>query len=247
MKKIIFLKKIKISYLIFFLLIIIFVLKTNFLRNLLDVLKYSENDRVEKIYGYCGGQSIGYLRYLKKKYKIETNPMILNYSHTPPVKWSIYETSSLNNNKDQIIILNYPPLEVDLSLANDLSRWIELVHYKDNLYELKDAFYYFGLYKTLEKIHIKDLKAEITNLKFYIKDEAKNLKMVKNLQITKNGINNNFILDQKLNNFDVKGKKIFFQFDNIRDKTKIFIYLKPKYDLNDYKIIDKFKDCYFVE
>ena len=42
-------------------------------------------------------------------------------------------------------------------------------------------------------------------------------------------------------------KRFFLKFYNIKKNSKIFVTLKNKYDLGNYKIIDKFKNCYFVE
>ena len=245
MKKIIIQNKKVLS--VFIILIMIIFFKTSFLKNLMNVINFNESERISKIYGFCESESIGYLKYLKKKYKFKGNPEIVNYEHNPKSKWSIYETDDLNTNNGQMIILNYPPRETDLALANDLSTWIELAHYKDNFYELTDAFYYTSLYKTIEKIHIKGFNETIVNLKFHIKDEAEKFEIVKNLQKVKSDIDKNFILNQKLNIFEVRGKRFFFEFNNIREEEKIFITLKPKHDLNDFTIIDKSKNCYFVE
>ena len=52
-------------------------IKTNFFRNLAEVALYKFDDRIINKYGYCSGESIGYLLYLKKKYQIKDNPKIV--------------------------------------------------------------------------------------------------------------------------------------------------------------------------
>ena len=106
--------------------------KTSFLENLINISKNNENERITKLYGYCKNESIGYLKYLKKKYNIKSNPKIINYVHTAQVNWAIYETTSQNEDSTKLIILNYPGNEINLKLS----------YFKDNFYELKDSYFY---------------------------------------------------------------------------------------------------------
>ena len=52
--------------LIIFIFIILLLDKTDFIKNFIKVITVPYSDRLIKIYGYCGGESIGYLMYLKK-------------------------------------------------------------------------------------------------------------------------------------------------------------------------------------
>ena len=218
-------------------LVLILVVKTNFLKNLINIFKFSESERIVKTYGFCGGESIGYLRYLKKKYRIKTNPKILNFVHTPPTNWSIYETNKNANKENRKILLNYPGKEIDINLA----------HHKDNFYELPDYYYYSNYFNDIKKLKIEKFNKENINIEFYIKDESNKLVMQKNLTAIKSNISNYYILEEKLNNFKVEEKKFFLKFVNLEKETKIILTLRNKYDLDDYKILDKFKNCYFIE
>ena len=60
-------KKIFLNLLIFFFFIVL-LFKTNFIKNIISVYNLNENDRLIRTYGYCGGESIGYLKYLKKEF-----------------------------------------------------------------------------------------------------------------------------------------------------------------------------------
>jgi len=230
-------KKKIISLFILFTLIIIFFLKTSFFKNLANILQFNESERVKKIYGYCEGESIGYLKYLKKRYAIKNNPKILNYIHFPPVSWSIYETSEKDSNENQLIILNYPGKEID----------IELNHYKDNFYELQDSYYYSTLFESIKKIKIKNFMEPNVSIELYIKNKSNELIVKKKIQVLKNNVTNDFPINQKLTDFEMSEKRFFLKFNNIKKDTKIFATLKNRYNLDDYKIIDKFKNCYFVE
>ena len=236
MKKIRFSNKKKILSTLF-ILVLILILKTNFLKNLINIFKLTESERIIKTYGFCGGESIGYLRYLKKNYKIKTNPKIVNFVHTPPTNWSIYEVNKKDSNENQKIILNYPGKEIN----------INLVHFKDNLYELSDYFYYSKHFSDIKRLNIEKFNKENINIEFYIKDDSGKLVMQKNLRAIKSNINNDYIINQKLNSFKVLEKKFFLKFVNLEEKTTIILTLRNKYDLDSYKILNKFQNCYFVE
>jgi len=237
LKKIIFQNNKIIFFLILFLLVLLLFLKNNFIKNLINVVKFNEHERIEKVYGFCKNESVGYLRYLQKKYNIKTNPQIINFKHSASTKWSIYITSEKNNNSKQIILLNYPGKEID----------VELFHYMDNFYELNDSYFYSDLFESIKKIKIKNLNEPTIRVGFYIKDESNKMIMVKDLRILKKNTNNDYILNQKFNDFKRNEKRFFLKFDNIKEKNKIIITLQNKYSLENYKILDKFNNCYFVE
>ena len=94
---------------IFFLLILFALLyKINPIKNFSEIISYKLPERLENMYGYCGGESIGYLRYIKKEFDLKANPEIINFVHTPPNLWSIYGAKFNNYKSDKKIVLNYP-------------------------------------------------------------------------------------------------------------------------------------------
>jgi len=118
-----FTKFLKIKFILLFFILFTFVYTINPIKNFSEIISYKLPERLEKIYGYCGGESIGYLKYIKKKYKLNANPEIINFIHTPPNLWSIYEAKFKNNKSDKKILLNYPgkKIQVDLiSLGNNI-------------------------------------------------------------------------------------------------------------------------------
>ena len=57
--------------------------------------------------GYCFRESVGFLRMLKKKYKFNFNPLIVNYEDSVPSSgWSIYDNHN-KTDKNHKILLNY--------------------------------------------------------------------------------------------------------------------------------------------
>ena len=85
---------------ILLLITIFFGIKTNFFKNISELVQYDYNERLINNYGFCSNESIGYLKYLKKKYNITDNPQIINYAQAPNVTWSIINTQNINNNCD---------------------------------------------------------------------------------------------------------------------------------------------------
>ena len=73
-------------------------------------------DRINKVYGFCSDESIGYLLYIKEKYKIINKPKIVNYVHVPLNDWAIINTKNINKKSDEIIFLNYPGSKIKIHL-----------------------------------------------------------------------------------------------------------------------------------
>ena len=96
----------KSQILVLLILIIACAIKTNFFRNLAEVLLFKFEDRIENKYGFCSEESIGYLFYLKKKYQIRDNPKVINFIHTSQVNWAIINTKIINKNSNKFILLN---------------------------------------------------------------------------------------------------------------------------------------------
>ena len=92
--------------LIIIFLFIIFLIKSDFFRKLYFLNQDSYTKRMVNQYGYCSKESYGFLVDLKKKYKFDVNPKIINYDVLPPSNWIIYN-SSQNFEKRPRIFLNY--------------------------------------------------------------------------------------------------------------------------------------------
>lgn len=97
-------KKIDLIYavLIFFLLI-----HFKFFENVYLVLKYNLQERLISNYGYCGGTSYGFLKYINSKYKHEKNLNIYNDDKSFPHSEAFVFKPKREYEKDYMIILNY--------------------------------------------------------------------------------------------------------------------------------------------
>ena len=87
--------------------IIIIITNNNIFKKTFKIIK-TENysKRIENTYGYCNGTSVGYLRFIKEKFRLNFNPKIINFEQTSPSDWSIYDLR-LEKNNNKIILLNY--------------------------------------------------------------------------------------------------------------------------------------------
>ena len=221
-------------------------IKTNFFRNLAEVSLHKFDSRIINKYGYCSGESIGYLLYLKKKYQIKDNPKIVNYIHTPRVNWAMVNTNIINKNSKKLILLNYPGSEIR----------IDLEKINSNLFEFKDAEFFSNKFDKIESIEIvnnsKNFKKIDWKIDIVTIDKFRNKKNIKAFNIE------NFLdesvkikLDIFFENLNLGEKKFYFKiksrniskFKNLQLK----IILKNKYILENFQIIDSVDNCYYVE
>lgn len=236
----------KSQLLVLLILIIACAINTNFFRNLAEVTLFKYDNRIVKTYGFCSDESIGYLFYLKKKYKINDNPKIINYIHTPNVNWAIVNTKIINENSKKIILLNYPGSEFK----------INLIKVSNNLFQLKDPSFFFDKFDQINSLEIlnnsKNLKKINWKLDVLTIDESKNEKIIGQFNI-ENFLGKKliFALDILNENLNLNKKKLYFKikskdFVKIED-LKIHLNVKNKYILEKFKIIDQINNCYYVK
>ena len=226
--------------------IIVLSISTNFFRNLYEVIEHKFDDRITKKYDYCTGESVGYLLYIKKKYQINDNPDIINYIHTASVDWTMINTKKIDQNSNRIILLNYTGSNHVKNL-NKIS---------NNLFQLKDPHFLvdkFSIIKDIE-VHSEKSKQKILNwtINIYTVDKYRNSENIKILSSKDNlDINSKINLDMNLKKLNLSEKKLYFEIDSKNiinlDDLQIKIFLKNRYVLENFKIINKNNDCYFLE
>ena len=232
--------------LVLLILIIICGINTNFFRNLAEVVLYRYDDRIINKYGFCSEDSIGYLLYLKKKYEIKDNPKIVNYIHTSQVNWAIINTEIINKNSKKLILLNYPGSEIKINL-NKIN---------NNLFELKDTYFFFDKFNKIKSIEILNNSRNFRKINWKLDvvtiDRSGNEKIVKEFNI-KNFLGESLkikldILNESLN---LRGKKLYLKIKNKNiakiEDLKIYLILKNKYIFEDFQIIDKIDNCYYIK
>jgi len=237
----------KLQILVLLILIIICGINTNFFKNFAEVILHKFDDRIVNRYGFCSGESIGYLLYLKKKYEIKNNPKIINYVHTPSVNWAMVNTKNINKSSKKLILLNYPGSELKINLKK----------INNNLFELSDAYFFSkDKFSKIESVEILNNSNNFKKINWKLDlltiDKYGNKKIVK-------GFNINNILTERIKinldvlnkNLNLNEKKLLFKIKNKNstqiENLQIYLILKNKYILEDFQIIDKINNCYYVE
>ena len=220
-------------------------IKTNFFRNLAEVALHKFDDRIINKYGYCSGESIGYLLYLKKKYQIKDNPKIVNYAHSADANWAIVNTKIIDKNSKKLILLNYPGLEIR----------IDLEKINSNLFEFKDAKFFSNKFDKIESIEIVNNSENFEKINWKIDivtiDKYRNKKNIKAFDIeTFLGKSVKIKLDVFFENLNLVEDKFYFKIINRNiskfENLQLRIILKNKHILENFKIINNVDNCYYV-
>jgi len=232
-------KYLKVNFLILFLILIIFLFKINIIKNFSKIISYKFPERLENIYGFCGGESFGYLKHINKKYKLDSNPEIINFVHTPPVLWSIYQAKFNNYKSDKKIILNYPGKNIQ----------VNLVSLGNNIFEFKDPYYFSKISNGIKKIYSKKTNLKISYLEFYKNNYSNNSNLIKKSNLSQTG-EDEYSLQVNMEEFQIGEHRLFIKIisNEIYDKSsEIKLELENKIDINDYEIIDNYQNCYYLK
>ena len=236
-------KKIKknIGILIVGFLVLIFIFNQNLVRKFYNIINFDYESRISKSGGYCSDDSVGYLRYLKKKYDFKFNPTVINYEDSVPnSNWAIYDTRLKDDNTHKVL-LNYRNklfLKFEPSVKNFYSK--NTVKYSSGISEI-----YF------------DLKVQSINLSSNLTIYRKNFG-IKEKEIIYSKFFGEIIKNNESIKIDYDTKKInniykptFLEINNL-DKEKInkinsiTLVLKNEFDLNNFQILNNYGDCYYV-
>ncbi len=231
-------KSLKIKFILLFLILFSFLYKTNPIKNFSEIISYKLPERLENIYGYCDGESIGYLKHIKKKFELNAHPEIINFVHTPPNLWSIYEVKFNNYKSDKKIILNYPGKKIQ----------VDLINLGNNIFELKDPYYFSIISNKIKKIYSKKTNLEIDYLEFYKNNYLNNSNLLKKIKFNNIDLNEHN-LQINLKEFEIGENRLFIKIisNQVYNKSSaIKLELENKIDINDYEIIDSHKNCYFL-
>ncbi len=221
--------------LLIFISILYFLEKNDTVKSLFSILRFSESERITKNYGFCGGESIGYLNYVNKKLNFKSNPKIINYDHTPPNLWSIYN-SNYNNKKNKfIILLNYPGEIIEVNIDKN----------KDNFFEIPDVYFLSLVTNKILSLVVEEKNPKILEIQFYELDKNNHYIKTKKRILNKKNHKKNFIVNLSLNEFDIEENRLFFKLKKNYSQVKII--LQNKFMIDKYKIIDQFNNCYVLE
>ena len=221
-------------------LILSFIHNHNIFRKLYNIFVTNYESRLTKKQGYCSRESVGFLRMLKKKYKFNFNPLVVNYEDAVPDSgWSIYDNHN-KTDKNHKILLNYPKnLSLYFKPLNKIFYSEDTVRHSNGIsniiFDLKDE-------------HIKiDSKIKIYSKTFNTKEiiyEENFHKLVENNQIIP--------IEFKTKKINSIYKPIFVEILDLSDNqigkiNSIILNLNHEFNLKDFTIIEKFNNCYYVK
>ena len=224
-------------------LVLILLFSTNFFKNFLNVYSNNLNERESSTYGFCGNESIGYLKYLKREFKLENNPSIINYVHTPPVEWSIFEPSKLNKYSTDTILLNYPGEIINLNYQKK----------NDNIFEISNLGFFINKIEKIDSILISlNQSINLDNVGIDLLSEINFGKrnLIKNFnrpqQTNKDEIK--FEINLNINDLYSKNSNIAFKINNIDNKyiSGVKILAKNKFILKNFNIVNNHTNCFLI-
>jgi len=228
----------KFKFILLFLILFSFLYKINPVENFSKVISYKLPERLENIYGYCEGESIGYLKHIKKEFDLDANPEIINFDHTPPNLWSIYEAKFNNYQSNKKIVLNYPGKKIQ----------VDLISLGNNIFELKDPYFFSTISKNINKIYSNKISLKINYLEFYKNNYSDNLNLLKKSKLGYKNLNKHN-LQINLEEFEIGEKRLFIKIisNEVYDKnSEIKLELENKLDIDNYEIIHNHKNCFFL-
>lgn len=225
------------------LLIVFLLLISNFFYNIQNIYVNNFDKRIEDIYGFCKNESIGYLKYIKKKYELNNNPKIINYIHTPNVNWIMINPKKLNFKSKNLVLLNYPGENINLNYS-------ALVK---NTYEVTNLYFYEDKIEKIDEIifHFREKIKQDFSLELFSNSKLNRKKLLKKIT-TGNIISEyqyKFNLNLNLEKIGFKENSLMFKIDNPNDVPikKIKIRAKNIININDFELIDNYQKCYVLK
>ena len=223
--------------LIIIFLLIIFLIKSDFFRKLYFLNQDAYTQRMISKYGYCTKESYGFLVDLKKKYKFNVNPKIVNYEVLPSSNWIIYN-SSQDFEKKPRIFLNYQK-ELSLIFNNSEKNFKSEGHVQNTNF-------------------LKSITFITKNENFYINDNIKIYKIFngKKKLIFKKHVNENIenqkkiYVNLKTEKFNSRWEKFYFELENSNHSNKIdkvILNFRNKYQFSDEDVLFSKKNCFYIK
>lgn len=225
--------------LLVFTLFLVFVYKIDLPRKFYNLISLNYDQRINKIYGYCSDYSAGFINDIYNRYKFDQLPQIIKYTGSRNPFWIIPDIN--NKSKTDYIFIKYNNID-KINLRNEDNNYI---------YE----FSYSNFHKI--PFYISFSITEINNLNRIdiFEDEKKIFELnLRNIDLKNQYFKINLNEEIKkyfLKNFHSQKKYIFKPI--FKDKSKnnsldgMLLHFKNKYDLNNFKVIDQYENCYYAK
>tara|TARA_B100000035_G_C20829319_1_gene477942 strand:+ start:60 stop:458 length:399 start_codon:yes stop_codon:yes gene_type:complete len=102
--------------------LIILFLKINFFKDISQVLTVKYNERISNVYGFCEREGIGYVNFIKEKFKFNKKIDLINSlkrNSSNSGNWAIYNTNYHESERsDYLIVINYKKISDKVNLDN---------------------------------------------------------------------------------------------------------------------------------
>jgi hypothetical protein len=228
------------TWVIFFLIIIIINNNNIFKKTFKIIKKENYSKRIENVYGYCNGPSVGYLKFIKEKFKLKFNPKIINFDQTSPSDWSIYDLR-LEKNNNKIILLNYKKTLSFIFNKQKKNEWT----FNDQIQKIE----------SINKIEFTTIYNDETyingTLNLYEINSRKQKKLVYKKKINQIINSKPINIDFKTENFNSYHGTFLIEFDNLQNNNlkninNIILSSNNYFKIENYKIINQEKNCYYV-
>ena len=80
------------------------------------------DERISNVYGFCDKEGIGYVNFIKKKFKINGKIKLINslkQNNNNSGEWAVYNSNFLKKDKsDYLILINHKKFKVKYNLDN---------------------------------------------------------------------------------------------------------------------------------
>lgn len=229
-------KFINLKNLIFIFIIIVIFHNFNSTRNFYTIIKKEYNERLVNSYEFCRNESIGFLDYIKKKYKINNSIVIKNFFISPDPSWFFLNTQLNQKVSDKIILLGYNENrkidfknEEDYFQSEDIKYLKKIKKISFFVKKKSDKKISFTIYQSLYGERKKIYKSDLIDLK-----------------VGENIINLNLDI---LSSFNYS--KIIIKFGNINtDKNfvidEVSLFTPNEIELSNHVIFEKYENCYLI-
>ncbi len=125
--------KLNITLIILFLILLF---KIDFFNDISQTSTVKYSKRISNVYGFCEREGIGYLNFIKEKFKFDKKINLINslkQNNNNSGKWATYNTNFLESDKsDYLIVINYKKLSNEINLDQ-----YEILHNFEDCYFLE--------------------------------------------------------------------------------------------------------------
>ena len=207
-------------------------------QNIYDLITKNFDQRNVAHYDYCNNESIGFLNYIKKKYKNHKTFELHNYFISASPSWFLENLGTIKDDKFKIL-LGYKRENL-----YRLSKYENSFKSDDNIKNLEFIEFLSFFNNSSKPIYNSEIKL-FTYLTNFDHEKIIYENTIKKINL---GFNKIYI-NQKFDDNN-KNVQLVLQFKNI-DHHKLFTDLeiskKNEFDLDNYQILEKHKNCYLIK